>query len=93
MIKSFASKETRRLWENGEARRMPPALRQQALDKLQMLDAAEKVETLRVPPGNRLEKLSGNRAGYWSIRVNRQFRIVFRFARGNAHDVECVDYH
>jgi proteic killer suppression protein len=93
MIKSFADRETERLWKTGEARRLPSDLRLRTMDKLQMLDAVTRIESLRVPPSNRLEKLSGDRAGYWSIRVNRQYRIVFRFERGDAYDVEFVDYH
>jgi proteic killer suppression protein len=93
MSVSFDNKETERFWETGQSRRISPAIRQRAMDKLQMLHAAETVELLRIPPSNNLEKLSGDRAGHWSIRVNRQYRIVFRFAASNAHDVEIVDYH
>jgi proteic killer suppression protein len=64
-----------------------------ALRKLRMLDAATSVDDLRVPPGNRLERLRGDRAGQYSIRVNRQWRICFRWDDGDAHDVEIVDYH
>jgi len=61
--------------------------------KLQMLDSADTIDDLRSPPGNRLEKLSGDRLGRWSIRINNQWRICFRFENGNAYDVEIVDYH
>ncbi|MEI2767165.1 MAG: type II toxin-antitoxin system RelE/ParE family toxin [Nitrosomonas sp.] len=61
--------------------------------KLQMLDSADTIDDLRSPPGNRLEKLSGDRLGRWSIRINNQWRICFRFENGNAYDVEVVDYH
>lgn len=64
-----------------------------ALRKLRMLDAATSLEDLRVPPANRLEKLKGGRAGQWSIRVNDQWRLCFRWRDGDAHDVELVDYH
>ena len=64
-----------------------------ALRKLRMLDAATSIDDLRVPPGNRLERLRGDRAGQYSIRVNRQWRICFRWETGDAHDVEIVDYH
>ena len=64
-----------------------------ALRKLRMLDAATSIDDLRVPPGNRLERLRGDRAGQYSIRVNRQWRICFRWDTGDAHDVEIVDYH
>ncbi len=93
MIKSFSDKETARFWQMGHSRRMGASIRQRAMDKLQMLHAATIVETLRIPPSNNLEKLSGDRTGYWSIRINKQYRIVFRFAGGDAHDVEIIDYH
>ena len=93
MIKSFADRETARFWETGQSRRLPSTVKERAQDKLQMLNAAEDVNKLRVPPSNNLEKLSGDRKGFWSIRINRQYRIVFHFDGGNAHDVEIVDYH
>jgi len=93
MIKSFADKDTKRLWQMGEARKLPAVLRQRIMDKLQMLDAASRVESLTVPPSNHLEKLSGNRKGHWSIRVNQQYRITFRFINGDAYDVQFIDYH
>ena len=65
----------------------------QAERKLQMLDSANTIEDLRSPPGNRLEKLSGDRAGQWNIRINNQWRVCFRFEDGHAYDVEIVDYH
>jgi len=93
MIKSFADKETARFWDNGHSRRIPFMVKERARDKLQMLHASEAVENLRFPPSNNLEKLSGDRKGFWSIRINKQYRIVFRFVGGDAHDVEIVDYH
>ncbi|NTU77068.1 MAG: type II toxin-antitoxin system RelE/ParE family toxin [Alphaproteobacteria bacterium] len=93
MIKSFADKETARLWETGQSRRIPATLKQRATDKLQMLHAVATVESLRMPPSNNLEKLSGDRAGHWSLRINKQYRIVFRFVGGDAQDVAIVDYH
>lgn len=93
MIRSFADKETARFWETGESKRIPMMVRQRTMDKLQMLHAVETVMSLRIPPSNNLEKLSGERVGYWSIRVNRQYRIVFRFVGHDAYDVEFVDYH
>ena len=81
-------------WEEGQPpRRLPPELRVRARDKLALLHQARRIEDLRIPPGNRLELLSGKRAGQWSIRVNDQWRICFRFEGGNAHDVELIDYH
>lgn len=93
MIKSFGDKDTARFWETGHTKRIPSNVKERALDKLQMLHAAVVVESLRVPPSNNLEKLSGNLKGFWSIRINLQYRIVFRFVGGDAHDVQIIDYH
>ena len=92
MIASFKCKGTQELYETGDNRRFAP-IDSVALRKLDMLAAATMVETLRVPPGNRLEQLRGNRKGQWSIRVNDQWRICFRWNGTNACDVEIVDYH
>jgi len=92
MISSFKDKDTRELYETGENRRFASIARV-ALRKLDMIAAATKVETLRVPPGNRLEQLAGDRAGQWSIRVNDQWRVCFKWVGSNAEDVEIVDYH
>ena len=72
---------------------MPPDILRRAVMRLMQLDAATVVDDLRQPPSNRLEALSGQRAGQWSIRINDQWRVCFRFERGNALDVEIVDYH
>ena len=72
---------------------MPPDLQRVALRKLLMVDAATRLEDLRVPPANRLETLKGDRAGQWSIRINDQWRVCFAWRDGNAYDVEIVDYH
>lgn len=93
MIQSFADGDTRRLFNREPVRRFPPELRRTMLRKLVAVDAAETLTDLRVPPGNRLEKLRGDRAGQHSIRVNEQWRICFRWASGNAYDVEVTDYH
>ena len=93
MIKSFRNRDTERLFQREHIRRLPPRLRRGALKKLLILDAAERVEDLRLPPGNRLEKLKGDRAGQHSIRINDQWRICFRWRGGNAYDVEIADYH
>ena len=93
MIHSFADRDTERLFQRERVRCFPAELQRLMLRKLGMVDAAEQLEDLRVPPGNRLEKLKGNRAGQHSIRVNDQWRICFRWKDGNAHDVEIVDYH
>ena len=92
MISSFKDKNTRELYETGANRRFASIARV-ALRKLDMIAAATTVETLRVPPGNRLEPLSGNREGWWSVRVNDQWRVCFRWVGSNAEDVEIVDYH
>ena len=93
MIKSFADRDTERLFARERVRRYPAALLRIMLRKLLVLDAAEQVQDLRSPPGNRLEKLFGDRAGQHSIRVNDQWRICFRWRDGNVYDVEIVDYH
>jgi len=73
--------------------KFPRPLQRAALRKLLLLDAAETLQDLRVPPGNRLEKLAGDREGQYSIRINDQWRVCFCWENGNAHDVEIVDYH
>lgn len=93
MIRSFAGKDARRLFETGSARGFPPDIVGRALMGLHQLHFASRIEDLRTPSSNRLEALKGDRAGQWSIRVNRQWRLCFRFEGGNAFDVEIVDYH
>jgi len=91
MIRSFKCRETERILRRVGSRRFH-SIEKLALRKLLQLEASERLEDLRIPPGNRLEKLSGNRAGQHSIRINDQWRICFRWDRG-AWDVEIVDYH
>lgn len=93
MIRSFADKETRKLWERGRSRKMPPDLHRRALRKLALLNAAGSLDVLRVVPGNRLEMLSGDRAGQHSIRINDQYRVCFVWKGGDAYHVEVTDYH
>ena len=93
MIRSFRDDEARKLFQRQRSRRLPVELQRVALRKLTMLDAAERLEDLRVPPGNRLERLSRERAGQHSIRINDQWRICFAWRNGDAHEVEIVDYH
>ncbi len=93
MIKSFRSGETERLFRRRPSRRFGPGVQRVGLRKLRMLDAAERLDDLRVPPGNRLERLRGDRAGQHSLRINDQWRICFRWRDGDAYDVEIVDYH
>lgn len=93
MIKSFRNKETERLFLRHFSRRFPANLHRIAWRKLALLDAAERLDELRVPPGNRLEKLSGEREGTYSIRINDQWRVCFRWHEGDAYEVEITDYH
>jgi proteic killer suppression protein len=93
MIRSFRDKETQRLFQREVPRKLPEKVQRVALRKLVILDAAESLQDLRLPPGNRLEKLSGDRAGQYSIRINDQLRICFRWSKGEAEDVEITDYH
>jgi toxin HigB-1 len=92
MIKTFRSRDTRAVFE-GKCPRRFKSFAAVAERKLQMLDNAESLQDLRVPPGNRLEALRGDRKGQWSIRINNQRRICFRLEDGNVLDVEIVDYH
>ena len=93
MIKSFADRDTERLFSREPVRHYPADLHRTMLRKLIALDAAEALADLRVPPGNRLEKLKGRRSGQYSIRINDQWRVCFCWKDGDAHDVEIVDYH
>ena len=93
MIKSLRDKDAQKVFERQLVRRWSAGLQRAALRKLLILDAAEELEDLRVPPGNRLEKLSGDRAGQFSIRINDQWRICFEWRDGDAYEVEVVDYH
>jgi proteic killer suppression protein len=93
MIVSFRDKETERLWQSGRSRRLPDDLQRRAFKKLAILNAAITLDNLRVPPGNQLETLRGNRAGQHSIRINDQYRVCFVWRDGNAFEVEIVDYH
>ena len=93
MIRSFRCKETEKLFGRQFSRKLPPDVQRVARRKLEVLDAAEKLEDLRITPSNRLEKLLGKREGQHSIRINDQWRICFRWREGNAYDVEIVDYH
>jgi proteic killer suppression protein len=93
MIRSFKCRETERIWQGESSRKFPSNIQNRALRKLRQLDAAATVEDLRSPPGNRFEALKGDRAGQTSIRINDQWRTCFRWSRGDAYDVEIVDYH
>ena len=93
MIQTFRDGDAKRLFARQRAKRIPSELQRVALRKLRMLDAAETINDLRVPPGNRLERLKGDRAGRYSIRINDQWRICFTWHGTDAYDVEIVDYH
>jgi proteic killer suppression protein len=93
MIKTFADEHTRSLYVTGRSRRLPPDIVRRATRKVEYLDLATCLEDLRVPPGNRLHALEGDRKGQYSISVNDQWRICFRLADGDAYDVEITDYH
>ncbi len=93
MIKNFKDADTQLLWETGKSRRIPANIRASALKKLLILHWATELKDLKVPPGNRLEALTGDRRGQHSIRVNDQYRLCFVWRNGDAHDVEIADYH
>ena len=93
MIKTFADKGTEKLFQRHTSRSLPADIQRKARMKFEILDAAEKLDDLKIPPGNRLEKLSGDRQGQHSIRINNQWRICFVWKDGDAYNVEVVDYH
>ncbi|MES1981813.1 MAG: type II toxin-antitoxin system RelE/ParE family toxin [Pseudomonadota bacterium] len=93
MIQSFADKATAAIFSGLLVRKLPQDIQGIARRKLKLIDAVSKIDELRVPPGNRLELLSGNRAGQWSIRINDQWRICFGWKDGHPVNVEIVDYH
>jgi toxin HigB-1 len=93
VVLSFADKDTERVWRRQRSRRLDPPTQRAALRKLLILDAAQTLDDVRVPPGNRLEKLRGDRSGQYSIRVNQQWRVCFRWTAGGPADVEIADYH
>lgn len=93
MIKTFRSRETERVFRGFFSPKLPVDIQRIALRKLTQIHGAATLEFLRVPPANKLEKLSGDRGGCWSVRINDQWRICFKWHDGNAYDVEIVDYH
>lgn len=93
MIVSFGDAETENIWNGERSRRLPGDIQAVALRKLRLINAARRIEDLRVPPGNRLERLKGSRADQWSIRINDQWRIVFNWTQGGAENAAIVDYH
>lgn len=93
MIRNFIDREAVKLWNGTPSRKLPADIQQVARRKLRMLNNAASLDDLRIPPANRLESLKGDRKGRYSIRINDQWRICFRWKAGDAHDVEIVDYH
>ena len=93
MIKSFCDAEAAKIFRREASRKLPPDIQQRGFQKLNALAAAIRLEDLRLPPSNRLEPLKGNREGKWSIRINDQWRLCFRWEVEGALDVEIVDYH
>ncbi|MDN3520742.1 type II toxin-antitoxin system RelE/ParE family toxin [Halomonas ramblicola] len=93
MIKHFKDRQAETIARGNVSRKLPQDMQRQALKKLRLLDAAATLDDLRIPPGNRLEALRGDREGRYSIRINDQWRLCFRFSDGDAYEVEIVDYH
>lgn len=93
MLRSYGSKETEKIWEGIRSSKLPPEIQKIARRKLRMINNSVDLKDLRIPPSNRLEKLSGNRKGYYSIRINDQWRIIFIWDLGHALEIEIVDYH
>lgn len=93
MIISFGSKETEKIWNGVRVKKLPIEIQNIGRRKLRMLNNSLDISDLRIPPSNRLEKLSGNLNGFYSIRINKQWRIIFIWESGNASEVKIVDYH
>lgn len=93
MIISFGDKDTRKIWDGERVKNLPPELQEIARRKLRMLNNSQNLMDLRIPPSNKLEKLKGNLKEFYSIRINDQWRIVFKWNNGSASEVEIIDYH
>jgi len=93
MIVSFGSKQTEQIWNGIRVKKLPTDIQNVGRRKLRMLNSSQDIADLRIPPSNRLEKLTGNLNGFYSIRINKQWRIIFKWNKGNASDVEILDYH
>jgi proteic killer suppression protein len=93
MIKTFGDKESEKIWNGIRSKKLPNEIQDLARRKLRMLNNAQDVNDLRIPPANRLEKLKGNLEDYYSIRINSQWRIIFQWLNNDCYDVEIVDYH
>ena len=93
MIKEFGDKESEKIWKGIRSKKLPSEIQHIARRKLRMLNSAQDVDDLRIPPANRLEKLKGGLSEYHSIRINNQWRIIFQWLNNDAYDVKIVDYH
>ena len=93
MKKSFGDKETEKVWSGVYSKKLPSEIQQIARRKLRMINNAQDINDLRVPPGNRLEKLKGDLSGFYSIRINNQWRIIFKWIGSDAYEVQIIDYH
>lgn len=93
MIRSFKDKETEKVFNRERSRKLPPEIHRRAKRKLLLIDSASSLDDLKIPPGNRLEQLTGDMSGLWSIRINQQWRICFEWYQGDAWNVEIIDYH
>ena len=93
MIKSFGDRETEMIWRGIQSRKFPVDIQNVARRKLRMINSSQNINDLRIPPANHLEKLKGDLAGYYSIRINEQWRIIFTWESNNATEVQIIDYH
>ena len=93
MIKTFGNKSTKELYVKGRSKKLPSEIWKRAIIKLEMIDIVASIDDLKVPPSNNLEKLKGSLKDFYSIRINDQYRIIFKFINGNAYEVEITDYH
>jgi len=93
MIKSFGDKETEKIWNGFQSKKLPADIQNIARRKLRMINNSQNITDLRIPPANHLEKLSGNFKGYYSIRINNQWRIIFQWLNDNTEEVQIIDYH
>jgi len=93
MILSFGSKETEKIWNGIRVKKLPVEVQNVGRRKLRMLNNSQNIADLRIPPSNRLEKLTGDLNGFYSIRINKQWRIIFTWNNGNASEVKIIDYH
>ncbi|NBD37547.1 MAG: type II toxin-antitoxin system RelE/ParE family toxin [Verrucomicrobia bacterium] len=93
MIVGFRDNEAKKIWRGERSKKLPREIQQRVLNKLAMVHRSQNIHDLRVPPSNHLERMSGDREGQYSIRINQQWRLCFRWNNGNAHDLEITDYH